>query len=266
MVTCSNCGKEISTKNKKCPFCHHKLPKDSIAPLPSVINNPEKITETEPLAEKKLKIKTIPLQVKPIKSPKSPKKEKETKRKSQANLETIKYKSTIKIILVIILLFLNIFLIVNIVNKNGNNPVKIEERTPNQPNKTTTDVLGTWKTASDGLFVFSDDYNFYWYASYKEQDNNYYAGSYNYKSGKDALEEMGYTEEEFKNTFGEDIELTDVYSMNLIPTIAYKGHQDTSTKDLKENESWWFILIVKKDNTAIAYNKTLDLRYDLTKN
>lgn len=266
MAICSNCGKEVTPKNRKCPFCHHKLPKDSIGPLPSVINNPEKITDTEPLAEKKLKIKTIPLKVKPTKAPKTPKKEQTPKKKTQSNLDSIKYKSTIKIIVVLILLVLNIFLIVNIVTKNEKNPVKISNTNTKQPNKATTNVLGTWKTANDGLFVFNDDYNFYWYDSYKEQDNNYYAGSYNYKSGKEALEEMGYTEEEFKNTFGEDIEINNVYSMNLLPTIAYKGYQDTSSKDLKENESWWFILIVKKDKTAIGYNKTLDLRYNLIQN
>ena len=41
---------------------------------------------------------------------------------------------------------------------------------------------------------------------------------------------------------------------------------DKDERDIKENESWWYILIVKDEQTAIAYNKTLDLRYSLIKN
>ena len=77
---------------------------------------------------------------------------------------------------------------------------------------------------------------------------------------------MGYTEEEFKKTFGENLDINNAYSLNLLPSLVYKGYQDTTTRDLKDNETWWFILIKKDANTAIAYNKTLDQRYNLTLN
>lgn len=216
----------------------------------SLKKDPKKITETEQLTEKKLNIKTIPLKIKPIKSPHT------------INDTNLKNKSTIKIIAVFALFIINFILIINLVS------------IPEEPNisystkkkEVTSNVLGSWTTPNESLFVFNDDYSFYWYESYKDQNNNYYAGTYNYKQGSDALTEMGYTTEEFTKTFGEDIKIDNVYSLNIFPTISYKGNKDTSTKDLKENESWWFIIIKKDNNTAIAYNKTLDIRYELTLN
>jgi len=272
MIICSNCGEEITKKVSKCPNCHAKLPKDSIEPLPSVINNPEKITSEETLNEKNLKINTIPIKVKKATAPKNAKNlkkdqndKKPKRKKASEHIASLQTKSTLKIIAVAILLVQNITLIVNIAIKTETNNNQAMLGTKKNANAT-TNAIGSWKTENNSLFVFTDDYNFYWYDSYKSLDNNYYAGTYNLKKGEEALTEMGYTEEEFATTFGNDIELDNVYSMNLLPTLSYKNYQDTSSSDLKENESWWFILIIKNDDTAIAYNKTLDLRYNLNAN
>jgi len=52
--------------------------------------------------------------------------------------------------------------------------------------------------------------------------------------------------------------------MQLSPNKRVINNEDHSGV-IKENTKWWFILIVKDDNTAIGYNKTLDKRYDLGK-
>ena len=52
----------------------------------------------------------------------------------------------------------------------------------------------------------------------------------------------------------------------MIPTTVIKANTNVTLHELKENETWWFILMVKNDGTAIAYNKTLDLRYNLVQN
>ena len=83
--------------------------------IPTIINNPEKITDTENLSNKKINIKSIPLKVKPIKSPLSLKKG-----------TNLKSKSTIKIILVICLLLINIFLLVNVISNQDNSNITIE--------------------------------------------------------------------------------------------------------------------------------------------
>ena len=36
-------------------------------------------------------------------------------------------------------------------------------------------------------------------------------------------------------------------------------------EDLTKNETWWYILMIRNDGTAIAYNKTLDIHYNLIK-
>lgn len=220
--------------------------------IPTIINNPEKITDTENLSNKKINIKSIPLKVKPIKSPLSLKKG-----------TNLKSKSTIKIILVICLLLINIFLLVNVISNQDNSNISYSNK---EKREISANVLGSWLSTNNSLFVFNDDYSFYWYESYKEQSTNYYAGTYNYKQGIEALKEMGYTEEEFKTTFGEDLDINNAYSLNMLPSLVYKGYQDTTTRDLKDNETWWFILIKKDANHAIAYNKTLDQRYELTLN
>jgi len=221
--------------------------------IPTIINNPEKITDQENLAKQKINIKTIPLKIKPIKAPLSLKKEKQSDLRS---------KSTLKIVIVTCLLIINIILLINIINNKNNDNISYSNKIP----EIKANVLGSWLTTNNSLFVFNDDYTFYWYESYKEQTNNYYAGTYSYKQGPEALKEMGYTEEEFKKTFGENLDINNAYSLNLLPSLVYKGYQDTTTRDLKDNETWWFILIKKDANTAIAYNKTLDQRYNLTLN
>lgn len=207
-----------------------------------------------------LKIKQIPLKVKTAKSPKKIKKEK-------SSLSSIKVFSTFKLIAVIILLLINTCLIFNIaIKKDSNNKnsylskEKIATKIP-----PSSSVLGSWKTHNEGLFSFKDDNTFYWYDSYKYKEDNYYSGTYNYKNGEEAINEMGYTEEEIKLNFGENVQIENVYSLNLMPKTVYKGGIDTTSKDLNEDESWWFLLIIKDDDTALGYNKTLDLRYNLSK-
>lgn len=76
---------------------------------------------------------------------------------------------------------------------------------------------------------------------------------------------MGYTEEEFYKTFSKDANIEKLYSLTLVPKIVLQNGKDIKNIKLSENESWWYILIIKDDDTAIAYNKTLDLRYNLKK-
>jgi len=177
-------------------------------------------------------VKNIPLKVKPIKSPAKKKMQKEntnstTKVDANKNLATI-LPSSKKIL-------------------------------------STSNIIGNWQTKNNGLFVFQDDNTFYWYDSYKHLEDNYYKGTYTYKKGIEALEDMGYTQEEFYLIFQENVSLDNVYSMNIQPQILYKAGQDMR-KELGKNESWWFILIIKNDNTAQGYNKTLDNRYNLIRN
>ena len=144
--------------------------------------------------------------------------------------------------------------------------------TPEETNKSikqevelSNNIIGSWQSSNKGLFTFDEKGTFYWYNSYENIKDNYYKGTYSYKTGQKALNEMGYTEKEFTIEFGENIKLDNIYSINLKPTTVIMSGIDISTIELNKNETWWFILIVKDDGNAYAYNKTLDLKYNLIK-
>lgn len=164
-------------------------------------------------------------------------------------------------IAVFIFVIITISIILSIVDKldfNDNN-IKEEKQT------LTTDIIGSWQSSHNGLFVFNKDNSFYWYNSYDNLQDNYYRGTFNYKTGTEALNEMGYTEEEFKKEFGSDVKLENIYSINLKPDFVFMSGINITSVELNENETWWYLLILKEDNTAYGYNKTLDLKYNLIK-
>ena len=74
---------------------------------------------------------------------------------------------------------------------------------------------------------------------------------------------MGYTEEEFKTTFGDNIQKEHVYSLHITPQVIFVNGEDVSAKSIKKNEEWWFMVVIKDDGKAQGYNKTLDKRYNL---
>ena len=141
-----------------------------------------------------------------------------------------------------------------------------QQKTQEQPKiELTTNIIGSWQSATNGLFVFNEDNTFYWYNSYNNLQDNYYKGNYNYKTGSEAIQEMGFTEEEFQKEYGSEIKLENVYSINLQPTLILKDQIDVTTVEIDENKSWWYILIIKDDFTANGYNKNLDIKYNLIK-
>ena len=73
---------------------------------------------------------------------------------------------------------------------------------------------------------------------------------------------MDYTNEDLKQYFGDSITKENVYSMELVPEKRVINKVDKS-KQIKKNTKWWYILIIKDDNNALGYNKTLDKRYEL---
>ena len=272
MIECPTCKVKVSNTEKKCPFCETKLPKvlkDNIEKLPEIITEPNKITYSESLEQKrKIKINKIPLKVKPVKTPKKKNKKKikkkvnKNKKKNSKKTFEIKFFSTLKIIFGILLLLLNILLIVNIIIESESS--KPQKTTKNDVKKNIpTSIIGSWRTSNNGLFVLDDELNFYWYEYYKDKKHNYYQGTYTYKKGTEAIEEMGYNEEEFYNSFNSDIKIENVYSIIITPTYFTAANKDMTESQIKKNETWWYILMIKDDKTAISYNKTLDLRYNL---
>ena len=232
MTICSKCGKKIPKNAIKCPHCH------------KIVN--------KPLPPKNIKVKSVPLKVKKVKTART---------KIEVVKPNLSYFNNWTIFFIIALVLINLVLLSNFLTQQQNQP-KVAEN--NEQTSIEVSKLGSWKDQNNSLFIFTQDNNFYWYNSYLVQNDNYYKGTYNYKVGLAALEEMGYTEEEFYITFGNDLSLDNVYSINLFPTTLIENQIDVSSTKLAPNESWWYLLIIKNDETAVAYNKTLDSRYNLT--
>ena len=166
------------------------------------------------------------------------------------------------ICLSVILLIVTIFLIIIVLNDGPKKATSIKNEQPIIDKSNT--LFNKWKTNNDSLFIFGSDSKFSWYDNYKELDNNFYQGTYTYKTNKEALKEMGYTEEEFKVAFPKVTNLDNVYSLTLKPTYLYKNNLNVTDTLIKENETWWMIILIDDKNNVISYNKTLDTRYELT--
>lgn len=222
-----------------------KIPKDQKIKLED-ISNDEDYETLDNYEQEKLYFKSsIPLS---------------TKYPRQKNKKSI-ISSIGSTIAVLIFLVITILIITSIATKISFK----DNKKPQEEIKLTTHINGSWQSSHNGLFVFNKDNSFYWYNSFDNLKDNYYRGTYNYKTGNDALNEMGYTEEEFKKEFGSDVKLENIYSINLKPNYVFMSGIDITSVELNENETWWYLLIIKEDNTAYGYNKTLDLKYNLIK-
>ncbi len=243
MAKCPKCGKRISKNTTKCPYCHKLISHKNF--------------------NKDIQVKPIPLKVKPVKEAKEIKKTKKVVKKRAKEQTNLQYPSTFNLFLIVSLILINLILVLNIINQFQN-----EEPIPtinNEHEKFNVSSLGSWQSEKNNLFIFGEDNIFYWYDSYLKLNDNYYTGTYNYKNGLEALKEMGYTEDEFYKTFGEDVKIDNVYSINLFPTKSIKNGKDFTNNDLNDNETWWFLLIIKNEQTALGYNKTLDLKYTFSR-
>ena len=169
-----------------------------------------------------------------------------------------KISTILKVLIIIALVRGNTFFLINYINKNHkveDKTDKIEVTSEKQEEKKLNNI---W-VENNKKIVFNNDNTF----EYHDNITDYYSGTYSYLKGEKALEEMGYTEEDLYTQFGEGINKENVYSMQLSPTKRMINDEDKSGI-IKENTKWWFILIVKEEDEAIGYNKTLDERYNLT--
>ena len=217
-------------------------------PIKEPVIEEKKEKTTEELIEYNDKeYKPIPLKVK--------------NKKEKVDSESItKLQNTIFIIVSFILLVASIILIVNIVNTLEDKPVS---QTVEIDTSKEMFITGSYKTTNDSLFTFNEDSTFYWFDNYNDLDNNYYSGTYTYLRGLDALNEMGYIEEDIPKIFGENIDINNIYSIQIHPTKVLKNNRDVTKRELKDNTIWWYILVLKDDKNAIGYNKTIDARYSL---
>jgi len=161
--------------------------------------------------------------------------------------------------IIVLLLLITSYVILNKMIDEEKKPLVVAETKVKKNNK--NNINTKWVTADDSMFHFDKDNNFYWYDDYTNKKDNYYEGTYTYTNGLEALEEMGYTEEDYNITFKKDnIKIDNIYSIK----VQLSSEVINNVRKNKE-QKWWLIMLIIDNKNAVIYNKTLDTRYTLTK-
>lgn len=189
------------------------------------------------------------------------KKESIEEKKKKEKVSDGRLTNAILICFVVLLLLITSYVIVSRIVNSSTSSIMVSKTDTKKVKK--VDIFKKWVTLDNSMFLFTKDDTFYWYEDASNNKDNYYDGNYTYKIGKEALKEMGIDEDDFKKIFGEKIIEDRVFSLQLEPTEAFIEGKDQTDTYLPEGTSWWFIIVVKSDGTAIGYNKTLDIRYHL---
>lgn len=179
--------------------------------------------------------------------------------KNQDITKDVQVTSSLELAIMIILLIASTTLITIVVLSSMKKNDEHVKQIQNEAN-----IIGDWYTDTGELISISNNNMFSIYDSYEEKDNNFYTGTYTVKNGEEALLEMNNTVEDFE-TNTDNIDIKNIYSIKVKPTLHYEDGKDITSK-LSEEESWWFIIILKNDKEAFAINKTLDIKYKLVKN
>lgn len=165
-----------------------------------------------------------------------------------------------KNILLIFTFVIIIIIGINVIFKESYSKKEVSLSTIISERFSSFDNIGCYLTDQDELFLFLDNNEFFWFKSYNNLNKDYYVGTYNYKSGESALEELGYTNEEIKEEYGSNIDISKIYSFNIIPTMS-----NNLSESVYPSDSWWFIIIHQDNKKATAINQTLGVKYNVTK-
>ena len=186
------------------------------------------------------------------------------KDKTPKQKETKEYhnESVFLILLSIALILTTVFLI-SVVLNTDKTPEIFEKITDVPTLDGSNNLYNKWLTDNNSLFIFGSDLKFAWYDDSTNLENNYYLGTYTFKTNNEALIEMGYNQDEFRLNFPNISNLDNVYSVTIKPTYLYRNHLNVTNTQLQENENWWFIIMIDDEGNTVAYNKTLDQRYNL---
>ena len=211
---------------------------------------------------KEIDEKPIPTKFKKAKPPKKDNKKNKNEEINMSSTLKDKIINTIQLLLVTLLLVANTFMVISIVRKVEKSNTPEEQPKIEQKKEQPITLYGEWLTNERGMITLNDNV-IYFYDNYLDLENNYQKGTFTIVEGDAALTEMGYTEEEFTKTFGENIKKEHVYSIHIKPLVIFTNGEDVSATSIKKNEEWWFMMIIKDDGKAQGYNKTLDKRYNL---
>ena len=116
---------------------------------------------------------------------------------------------------------------------------------------------GTWLEESGSLFIFKDNY-FYWYKDYNNLNDNYYKGKIDYKT----IDKYNYSDYYIKKNYG-NIDKKSLYIIKLYPSILVK---DGYSKKIDSSYGLSFELLLNDNKyEADMYNKNFQTIYKIIK-
>ncbi len=173
-----------------------------------------------------------------------------------------KLSNALLICIIVFLLLITSYVIVSRIVESNTSSIMISKSSKKKTNEKIS-IFKEWVSLDNDCFKFTEDNTFYWYDDSTNSKDNYYSGNYSYKVGSEALKEIGYEEDDFQKIFGEKIALEKVFSLVLEPKEAFMEGKDQTDTFIPEGTTWWMIMVIKSDGSAILYNKTIDTKYHL---
>jgi hypothetical protein len=109
-------------------------------------------------------------------------------------------------------------------------------------------LTGGWVLLADNPTYWKFEGNkFYWYQSPDVLDNNYWEGTFTFKTGKEGLESVGLEGSKMDiitNNSAGTVTEADVYSLVLTPEKIISGGEDKTSTNLTPGTTWKFVWIL----------------------
>jgi hypothetical protein len=117
-------------------------------------------------------------------------------------------------------------------------------------------IYGKWASQIGTLFEYSEEGKYGYYKDKDDTTDNYYKGTLEVLNGEDAMNELGITYEEYKNTLEKYVGKEDnIFALKMYTEELHSEGIDKNDI-LDKNNYYFFAFFVSKDdlNKAIAIN------------
>ena len=117
-------------------------------------------------------------------------------------------------------------------------------------------IYGKWTSQNGTLFVFSNDGKYGYYKDENDISDNYYKGPFEAVNGKEAMDDLGITDEEYNRSYKNITGKKDnIFAIKMyMETLHSEGIDKSDILD--KNNYYFFIFLISKDdsNSGIAFN------------
>lgn len=162
---------------------------------------------------------------------------------------------------IIVVFLLAVFTACNIDDNNQQNNL-------DEANKENiVEIYGKWTSQQGTLFEFSDDGKYGYYKDKDDTTDNYYKGNLKIVNGKEAMDELGITADEYNNTYKKYVGKEDnIFALKMYMEELHSEGIDKSDI-LDKNNYYFFTFLISKDNSnkGIAINVSEPQEIEVTR-